>query len=232
MDVFKEYVKALNDDGFHYRITPLRWTNHLEEDVLLTNIDNYIILSGKKGTGLEKRNYVLYSVEKGTGKTGLHYHILLWRHQVAAFKTFIKSMGSVGNKGSSVTKIRDAYKVIKYVLKDGDIHMTQGPKQLDRYIRQMMATTFKPIDDFKDDNHKLEDRLLMREISIDYFYESYIDLCVLHNMRSRITPRALEVYFRYNRLRANFKLNRNLYQRERAILIASATEYALPFHGL
>ena len=190
-----EYTEKLEEGGFHYRITPFKWENEKKKDVLLQDIDD------KLRHIANLMDPILYCVENADNKLTLHYHILMSNEQQAQdFKAYIKDQGAKGNKCSSLTQIRDGYKVVKYVLKDGKYHTICMLEDIKFALKKLCETTFKR-DNFKEKLFKLEDDTIMGFTPLDKFYETYVDMCIDYNFRNRLQKNQMGSYFKFIQLK-------------------------------
>lgn len=190
-----EYSNKLEEGGYHYRITPFKWENEKKKDVLLYDIDFKL---REIATLMDP---ILYCIENADDKLTLHYHILMSNEQQAQdFKAYIKDQGAKGNKCSSLTQIRDGYKVVKYVLKDGEYHSICMLDNMRFALKKLCETTFKR-DNFKEKIFKLEDDAIMGFISLDKFHQTYVDMCIDYNFRNRLQKHQMGSYFRFIQLK-------------------------------
>ncbi len=179
--------------SYHLRIHPYKF---LEANQSIDIIKNIL----ESASTMEYP--ILYCVEKEeVSLNSTHFHILLTKPQFKIVKAEITKLKAKGNGASSKTVVRDALKVVKYILKDGNYWDHHHNAAIREWFVQLTACTFRKNNEYKSELIIIEDQFLMDKISFRRFKVNFIKLQVDFNRSSAINLFTLNRYFRFVELR-------------------------------
>lgn len=191
---YTDYVK-ITQNCSHLRITPFRF-----QDVsgVAWNCRTELIEKELKETG--SYNPLLYTKEKEEEE--LHFHLILTTKCKQKLIKFIKKMGAVGNKAYATSNIRDAKKMIKYVLKTPYWFASGFSEDCVNMFKAFNRISYKSVKDIQPFVYDLEDDLMLLKITFEEFCGQYVDLCVQYNAQTRISQ--LRRYFKFIKIRHRY----------------------------